>query len=157
MRSWIVLLASLAGAASTALQACGFDQPGLGNAALDAGDGGAGDSSAPDVTAVATSDAQAAADGGPADAARVDAGPLACKSSVECGAGLVCCGVIAGGAPASRCQAPCAGPDEVEICDPKAADAGCPAAVGACSSSNNSDWDLPSGYGTCGGRCPGGC
>jgi hypothetical protein len=38
------------------------------------------------------------------------------------------------------------------LCDPAAADAGCPAAAGACSSTNIGTWNVPNGFASCGGK-----
>jgi hypothetical protein len=105
-------------------------------------------------------DSVAPSDAAVSDAAG-DAGGLSCKGIADCPSNTVCCGFRAsGGNPASTCKAPCNGPNEVQLCDPNAAASGCPAAganAGACSSATSSDWGLPNGYATCGGRCPGGC
>ena len=99
------------------------------------------------------SDSAPAIDGGEAGGE----GGLTCKSVVDCPPNTVCCGLLVAGQPASVCKWPCGGPDEAQLCDPDAGDSGCPIEAGPCSTATNSDWGLPNGYGTCGGRCPGGC
>ena len=75
---------------------------------------------------------------------------LACTSTADC-APIVCCiQRLTTGDDRSRCAATCTG-NEVQFCDPGAADAGCPASA-PCSTNNIADWNLPPTFGTCGGR-----
>jgi hypothetical protein len=76
---------------------------------------------------------------------------LKCSGAENCPALTVCCIRESSGNAASECQTSCTF-GAAQLCDPRAADAGCPAAL-RCSSDHISDWgDLPSGYATCGGR-----
>ena len=74
---------------------------------------------------------------------------LACTSTADCAPVVCCIQRLANGDDQSRCMATCMGND-VQFCDPSAADAGCPANA-PCSTSNISDWNLPPTFGTCGG------
>lgn len=95
----------------------------------------------------------------PALDAGIDAGAateLKCESQDNCVAGTVCCITApSSGGIAAHCVAPgscvtTVGTKTAYLCDPTAADAGC-ADAGVCSSTNIGTWNLPSGFGTCGG------
>jgi hypothetical protein len=120
-----------------------------------------------------------AADAGVGDAGT--ATELQCEVTANCGGGNICCiqGPQNGGGKitshclnASACVTTTtqiildAGPDadggldggftsnpRAILCDPSAADSGCNVGdAGACSSTNIDTWNLPNGFGTCGGR-----
>jgi hypothetical protein len=80
-----------------------------------------------------------------------------CEVQANCGGNTVCCveapasgNVTSHCVSASACNASDGGSHSALLCDPAAADAGCGSA-GACSSANIATWNLPSGFGTCGG------
>ncbi len=73
---------------------------------------------------------------------------LQCTSSADCANG-VCCMQQTNGNTTSACAPQC-DTNQVQLCDPASADAGCPATE-PCSSSNIADWKLPQSFGTCGG------
>lgn len=76
---------------------------------------------------------------------------LGCTSSADC-VGQACCIRRSNGGNVSVCEAQCSAANgEVQLCDPNAADAGCPPSQ-PCSTDNLGDWGLPSGFATCGGR-----
>jgi hypothetical protein len=81
---------------------------------------------------------------------------LQCEVQDNCPANNVCClEAPASGVIHAHCLSPnsCVGVDggsRAMICDPSLADGGCGEA-GACSSANINTWNLPSGFGTCGG------
>lgn len=88
---------------------------------------------------------------------------LGCSSSVNCAAGSVCCITQQnensgdqngdnGDRGKSSCKPSC-GSQEAQLCDPKATDNGCPASA-PCSTSKAESWELPSTFGTCGGKGP---
>ena len=95
----------------------------------------------------------------PADAG-YDAGAateLHCEVQANCGGNTVCCieapasgNITAHCVSASACVASDAGTHSALLCDPALTDAGCGGA-GACSSTNIATWNLPNGFGTCGG------
>lgn len=81
---------------------------------------------------------------------------LACASAANCASGEVCCIVLDNNdvmTSACRTEAVCANSTGASavLCDPATPSVGCP--VGApCSSDKIDDWDLPNGFGTCGGQ-----
>ncbi len=80
---------------------------------------------------------------------------LACSSAANCAAGTVCCIEQVNNTVTSACKATCTGGNSAQLCDPKAANSGCPAdagALSACSSKDIGEWGLPSTFATCGGR-----
>lgn len=80
-----------------------------------------------------------------------DTAALKCSGAANCIAGTVCCVRDDNGNAASECKTSC-GNGEAQLCDPRAADAGCPQAD-PCSNNNIGDWgQLPDSYGTCGGQ-----
>lgn len=80
-----------------------------------------------------------------------DTAALKCSGAANCAAGTVCCVRDVNGNAASECKASC-GNNEAQLCDPKAASTGCPAAD-PCSSKDIRDWGkLPSTFATCGGQ-----
>jgi len=102
------------------------------------------------------------AGGCPAEADGGDAGlvSLGCEVTANCpGSGQICCIThdTNNGTTKSACmlEATCAtvtSQHRAELCDPSTADAGCGLThPGPCSSTNVGSWDLPSGFGTCGG------
>ena len=86
-----------------------------------------------------------------------DASPpvaLQCESQANCQGALTCCitSTMDGGSISAHCSNSCnGGESNALLCDPTAADAGCPADAG-CSTSNIGTWRLPAGFGTCGGK-----
>jgi hypothetical protein len=81
---------------------------------------------------------------------------LHCEVQANCGGNTVCCvqapssgNVAAHCVAASACVSGDAGARAL-LCDPSAADAGCGSA-GACSGDHIATWNLPNGFGTCGG------
>jgi hypothetical protein len=80
-----------------------------------------------------------------------------CEVQANCGGNTVCCveapasgNVTSHCVSASACNSTDAGSRAALLCDMAAADAGCGGA-GACSSANIATWNLPNGFGTCGG------
>ena len=74
-----------------------------------------------------------------------------CTSTADCGSG-VCCIHRQNNVDVSACAPACnSGNNEVQMCDPLAADAGC-APNQPCSTANIADWNLPSTFATCGGH-----
>jgi hypothetical protein len=80
-----------------------------------------------------------------------------CEVQANCGGTTVCCleaaasgNVTSHCVAANSCNSSDAGARAALLCDPAATDAGCGSA-GACSSANITTWDLPNGFGTCGG------
>lgn len=86
-----------------------------------------------------------------------DAAPpvaLQCESQANCQGALACCitSTNDGGSISAHCANSCnGGQSNALLCDPTAADAGCPADAG-CSTVNIGTWRLPAGFGTCGGK-----
>ena len=75
---------------------------------------------------------------------------LGCTSTADCAPG-VCCVERPGNDSVSKCAPMCnSGSNQVQFCDPNAADSGCPANA-PCSTNNISDWNLPPTFATCGG------
>lgn len=80
---------------------------------------------------------------------------LKCEATANCSSGQVCCMRDDGnGHVTSTCQATCSGGGggaSAQLCDKAAGDAGC-LNQQPCSSDNISDWNLPAGFATCGGK-----
>lgn len=81
---------------------------------------------------------------------------LQCAGTANCAAGTICCMSDDGnGIITSACATPanCTDPNlQAQLCDIKAANAGCVEDdAGTCSSFNIGNWGLPTGYATCGG------
>ena len=75
---------------------------------------------------------------------------LKCSGAANCPSTQVCCVSRTNTGSASECKAACTGND-AQLCDPRSAQAGCPANA-PCSSDKIGDWRLPPTFGTCGGR-----
>jgi hypothetical protein len=80
-----------------------------------------------------------------------DTAGLKCAGAANCPPGTVCCIFEVSHGAASECRVTCSGSNEAQLCDPQAADAGCPSGQ-PCSNHDIGDWQLPSTYATCGGR-----
>ena len=80
---------------------------------------------------------------------------LRCDNAGDCLAGNVCCAWRTGGITYSDCRVACSTVShEVQLCTPSASAATNACVTASCSSTNISDWSLPSSYGTCGGLPP---
>jgi hypothetical protein len=102
------------------------------------------------------------AGGCPAEPDGGDAGlvSLGCEVTANCpGSGQICCithdtndGTTKSGCMLEATCATLTHQHRAELCDPSAPDAGCGLThPGPCSSTNIGSWDLPGGFGTCGG------
>jgi hypothetical protein len=87
----------------------------------------------------------------PAPSAGQQLAELGCTSTAECGS-YVCCVHRSNNVDVSACAPTClSSNNEVQLCDPQAADAGCPPSD-PCSTNNIADWNLPTTFATCGGK-----
>lgn len=96
--------------------------------------------------------------GCPRIASASDVVVLGCVSGASCPAGSVCCIAndgtttnVASCVPAADCKDEGERIIRAQLCDPNAMPTGCPATA-ACSTQNVDQWNLPSGYATCGGK-----
>jgi hypothetical protein len=80
---------------------------------------------------------------------------LSCTSFANCNPGDVCCVTLNNNDDVSSTCVPaaqCENGDTAVLCDPSAPDGGgCPPAD-PCDNNNINDWNLPRGFGTCGGK-----
>ncbi|HSQ61786.1 MAG TPA: hypothetical protein VLM85_01175 [Polyangiaceae bacterium] len=85
----------------------------------------------------------------PASGARLS--ELQCTSTADCAGQLCCIHRDSSGVNVSACEAACnPSNNEVQLCDPAAADPGCPPTA-PCSTNLIADWSLPPSFATCGG------
>jgi hypothetical protein len=80
---------------------------------------------------------------------------LECTGPSNCPASEVCCiGDDGSGNRTAACRPTCTsggGVDRATLCDPAALTVGCPTDA-PCSANSIEDWNLPNGFGTCGGK-----
>lgn len=90
----------------------------------------------------------------PSDSGVGHVASLQCTGAANCPGNQVCC-MYEQKSPkqvVSQCMATCTGPGQAQLCDPNVppSQSGCPASA-PCSSHGIGDWDIPSGFATCGG------